>query len=47
MADTDKQGCLTGQQIEAINKAIRNQERIEIVPVKDGIRVYKVKRSSI
>ena len=38
---------LKQSEIRAIEKTLSNGDRVEIVPVKDGVRVVRVKREEI
>jgi hypothetical protein len=38
---------LKREHINAIEKVLKKGDRIEIIPVKDGIRIVKVKRENI
>ena len=46
MAGTDKRK-LSPDQIKAIETALNADARVEIIPVKDGVRVMKVTRNDI
>jgi hypothetical protein len=38
---------LKREQINAIEKVLKKGDRIEIIPVKDGVKIVKVKRENI
>lgn len=38
---------LTPEKIKAIEAVLASGERVEIVPVKDGVRIYVIKRREI
>ena len=38
---------LTQEQIEAIERVVNRGDRVEIVPVRDGLKIMKVRRETI
>ena len=38
---------LTGTQIKAIEQAVSKGDRVEVIPVKDGIRLMLVKKNEL
>ena len=43
----DKPVKLSGKEIKAIEHTLAKGERVEIIPVKDGVKVVRVKRETI
>lgn len=42
-----KPKALTDENIRAINAVLEKDQRVEIIPVKDGVKVVRVRRETI
>lgn len=38
---------LTAEQIKAIEIILSREQRVELIPIKDGVRIYEVSRKEI
>jgi hypothetical protein len=38
---------LTKEQINAIEKVLADGDRVELIPVKDGIKIVRIKRNNV
>lgn len=38
---------LTAEQIKAIEIILSREQRVELIPIKDGVRIYEVRRKEI
>ena len=53
MQDTAKNGIiktdrkLSPSNIEAINELLRKDQRVELIPTKDGVMVFRVRREEV
>lgn len=39
--------CLSAKTLEVIEKALSNGDRVELIPVKDGVKVIRIRRDEI
>jgi hypothetical protein len=38
---------LTAEQIKAIEQILSKDQRVELIPIKDGVRVFEIRRKEI
>lgn len=39
--------ALTREQIAAANRVLSNDNRVELIPIKDGVKVLEIKRKEV
>lgn len=45
--DEGKKSLIDFHQLKAINRILSEGDRVEIIPVKDGVKVIRVKRQEV
>ena len=45
--DEEKKSLIDFHQLKAINRILSEGDRVEIIPVKDGVKVIRVKRQEV
>ena len=45
--DEEKKSLIDFQQLKSINRILSDGDRVEIIPVKDGVKIIRVKRQEI
>lgn len=43
----DSKSVVKVEHLEIINKIIQSGERVEIIPTKDGIKIFKIERREV
>lgn len=45
--DAENKSMISFHQLKAINRILSEGDRVEIIPVKDGVKVIQVKRQEV
>jgi hypothetical protein len=47
MANRKRAPALTAEQVEQINRILRSGNRVELIPVRNGVRIVEVRRTDV
>lgn len=47
MANRRQAPALTAEQVEQINRILRSGNRVELIPVRNGVRIMEVRRKDV
>ena len=45
--DEENKSLIDFQQLKSINRILSDGDRVEIIPVKDGVKIIRVKRQEV